>query len=616
MNQDAIQLGAVMLGDGRCSFCVWTPRSERVEVHVVAPEERVAPLDSVGRGYHQAELKGVAPGSLYLYRLDGGKERPDPASRFQPEGVHKPSQVVDRAFSWADHHWFGLPLSDYILYELHVGTFTREGTFDAIIPRLDYLRNLGVTAVELMPVVQFPGGRNWGYDGVHPFAVQNSYGGPAGLKRLVNACHSAGLAVVLDVVYNHLGPEGNYLADFGPYFTDAYRTPWGPALNFDGPDSDNVRRFFIENAVYWLTDFHIDGLRLDAIHAIKDFSAWPFLAELAAAADRQAERMNRRFYLIAESNLNDTRLLLPRELGGAGLDAQWNDDFHHSLYTLVTGERLGYYEDFGRLEHLAKAFRESFVYTGQYSSYRRRRHGRSTRLTHAGQYVVCCQNHDQIGNRMLGDRLSQLVDFETLKLVAGVVLLSPFIPLLFMGEEYGETAPFPYFVSHSDSALVEAVRRGRKEEFASFRWQGEVPDPQDEATFLAAKLRFELRTQGEHRILLDFYTELIALRKELAALAELSQDALELVSFEKEETLALRRARGDDQVFAVFNFSYAAARVEVRLPAGRWQKRLDSAESRWNGQGSDAPQVLDSSGEVQVEISSRAVCLFVKVREA
>lgn len=480
-----VSLGATYLGDGRCRFRVWAPLADSVAVHIVAPRERLEPLARGERGYYYGELEGVEPGNLYLYLLDGRKERPDPASRYQPQGVHGPSQVVDpHAFAWSDSCWFGPAQQELIFYELHVGTFTLEGTFDAMIPHLEGLRELGVTAVELMPVAQFPGSRNWGYDGVYPFAVQNSYGGPEGLMRLVDACHRCGLAVFLDVVYNHLGPEGNYLGDFGPYFTDRYRTPWGLALNFDGADSDEVRRFFIENALYWLTEFHIDGFRLDAIHAITDKGALPFLEELAAAVHRRAERLGRRVYVIGESDLNDPRVIQPRVVGGYGLDGQWSDDFHHALHSLLTGERSGYYQDFGKLVHLARAFREGYVYTGQYSAYRRRQHGDWPRLCDACQFVVFAQNHDQVGNRARGERLSTLVSFDGLKLAAGMVLLSPFVPLLFMGEEYGETAPFLYFTSHSDPTLVEAVRKGRLEEFAAFGCEDEVPDPQDEATFL------------------------------------------------------------------------------------------------------------------------------------
>ena len=326
---------------------MWAPLAEQVEVRLVSPREELVPLQKGERGYFSAVVAGVEPGSLYFYRLNGQQDFPDPASRFQPQGVHGPSQVVDPRFPWDDGHWSGLPLRDYVIYELHVGTFTPEGTFDAVIPYLDELKELGLTALELMPVAQFPGGRNWGYDGVFPFAVQNSYGGPEGLKRLVNACHQRGLAVVLDVVYNHLGPEGNYLANYGPYFTERYRTPWGPALNFDGPDSDEVRRFFIDNALFWGSEYHIDALRLDALHAIVDLSPQPFVAELAATVHRARERWNRKFYLMAESDLNDVRLVRSPDLGGYGLDAHWNDDFHHALHTLLTGEQTGYYADFG-----------------------------------------------------------------------------------------------------------------------------------------------------------------------------------------------------------------------------------------------------------------------------
>jgi maltooligosyltrehalose trehalohydrolase len=348
-----LPLGSNYLGDGRCGFRVWAPLAQKVDVHIVAPHDRLEPLKRDMRGYHQAIVDTVTPGSLYLYRLDGIKDRPDPASRHQPRGVHGPTEVIDSDFPWEDHWWTGLPLRDYLIYELHVGAYTPEGTFDAVIAHLDDLRDLGVTALNCMPVAQFAGTRNWGYDGVCPFAPQNSYGGPGGLKRLVNACHRAGMAVILDVVYNHLGPEGNYLSDFGSYFTERYRTPWGAAMNFDGPESDEVRWFFIHNALRWINEFHIDALRLDAVHAIVDFSAHPFLEELATLVHEHAERIGRRVYLIAESNLNDAKLIRPRELGGYDLDAQWNDDFHHALHALLTGEQTGYLGT-GTVQHLAE----------------------------------------------------------------------------------------------------------------------------------------------------------------------------------------------------------------------------------------------------------------------
>jgi maltooligosyltrehalose trehalohydrolase len=605
------RLGAIYLGDSRCQFLVWAPLVPKVDVHVVSPEEQIFPLARSAQGYHQAIVEGVAPGYRYFYRLDSERERPDPASRFQPAGVHGPSQVIDPLFPWDDREWSGLPLEEYIIYELHVGTFTKEGTFETIIPHLDELKALGVTAVELMPVAQFPGNRNWGYDGVYPFAVQDSYGGPEGLRRLVNACHQQGLAVILDVVYNHFGPEGNYIIDFGPYFTERYQTPWGTALNFDGPHSDEVRRFFIENAVYWLTEFHIDALRLDALHSILDISSYPLIEELALRFHEQAEKLKRRAYLIGESVANDARLITAPEQGGYGLDAQWNDDFHHALHVLLTAEQNGYYQDFGGLEHLVKAFQEGFVYSGQYSQYRQRRHGVTSRDIPAHRFVVFAQNHDQVGNRMKSERLSQLVPFEGLKLAAGVVLLSPFLPLLFMGEEYGEKAPFAYFVSHSEPALIEAVRRGRREEFASFEWPGEMPDPQDEATFLSAKLDNSLRGEGWHRTLLAFYQELIRLRKETPALARLNKQTMEVRGFEDKILLIQRWSEGNEAGL-VFNLSQDQSSVTISIPAGRWHKRLDSAEERWWGKGSAIPEQLDTKEKVTLTLNPWALALFIK----
>jgi maltooligosyltrehalose trehalohydrolase len=504
----------------------------------------------------------------------------------------------------------GMPLEDYIIYELHVGTFTPAGTFDAVIPYLEDLVQLGVTAVELMPVAQFPGHRNWGYDGAFPFAAQNSYGGPEGLKRLVNACHRRGLAVILDVVYNHLGPEGNYLADFGPYFTDRYQTPWGPALNFDGPFSDEVRRFFIHNALHWLVDFHIDALRLDAVHAILDNSPFTFLEELVGAVRGEADRLGRRMFLIAESAANDARLVRGRERGGYGLDAQWNDDFHHCLRTLLTGERNGYYRDYGEFTQLVKAYREGYAYSGEYSAFRRRRHGVSSRDIPAGRFVVFAQNHDQVGNRMLGDRLCRSVSFEDLKLAAGLVLFSPFIPLLFMGEEYGEPAPFPYFISHTDAALMEAVRRGRREEFAEFAWQGEVPDPHAEATFLSAKLRHELRGYGDHQVLLEFYRTLIGLRKSLPALIRLDKNTMTVTADENHLTLAVHRWCADDQVLLLANLNTAKTALELPAAVGHWHKVIDSAETKWRGGSSELPEEFDGGEIFRGMLASRSVALF------
>jgi maltooligosyltrehalose trehalohydrolase len=610
------KLGADYLGGGRCCFTVWAPFINKVEVRIVSPRESIVELERDEQGYHQGIIEEVEPGTLYLYRLDGEKERPDPASRFQPQSVHGPSQVVNPDFSWKDECWYGLPLRDFIIYELHVGTFTQEGTFEAIIPHLEQLKNLGITAIELMPVAQFPGDRNWGYDGTYPYAVQNSYGGPVGLKHLVDACHQAGLAIIMDVVYNHLGPEGNYLADFAPYFTDRYRGPWGKPINFDGPHSDEVRRFFIENGLYWVKEFHLDGLRIDAIHGILDFSAYPFLEELSGAVHELAEHLNRRVYLIAESDLNDSRIVRSREQGGFALDSQWNDDFHHALHTLLTKEDSGYYQDFGKLHHLVKAFRQGFVYSGDYSLYRKRRHGNSSSQLPAERFVVFSQNHDQVGNRAQSERLSAFVSFEALKLAAGVVLLSPFIPLLFMGEEYGDTAPFNYFISHSDPDLIEAVRRGRRKEFASFRWQGEPADPQAETTFLHCKLDRELRFHGQHETLYSFYRELMRLRRELPSLRILDKERLEVTGLEQEKVLWWRRWGEEQEATAAFHFGKQEKSVSLSLPKGRWRKQLDSADTAWGGPGSNVSLKIFAEGHVSLNLSPESFIVFVRERES
>jgi maltooligosyltrehalose trehalohydrolase len=613
VNYGSTSLGALPLEGRKCRFTLWAPRAGSVHLHLVGSDERVVALERGERGYHQAVVDSVAPGALYSFRLDGGPDLPDPASRFQPRGVHGPSQVIDSAFDWRDGEWRGLPLERMVFYEAHVGTVTPEGTFEAMISHLTELSELGVTALSLMPVAQFPGRRNWGYDGVFPFAVQHSYGGPEGLKRLVDACHRAGLAVTLDVVYNHLGPEGNRFASFAPYFTDRYRTPWGPAVNFDGADSDEVRRFFVANALHWFEEFHVDALRLDAVHAILDSSPRPFLQELAEDVGECSRRLGRPLYLVPESSQNDARLIRAPELGGYGLDAQWNDDFHHSLRTLLTREQHGYYQDYGRLEQLAKSLREGFAFSGEPSRFRKRRHGSSSRDIPAERFVVFAQNHDQVGNRRLGERLSEMVCFERLKLAAGVVLLSPFLPLIFMGEEYGERAPFPYFVEHSDPELIDAVREGRRMEFAAFGWEGEPLDPQDESTFRSARLDRSLAAQEPHRTLLGFHRKLLALRRELSTVSRSSKSRLDVKSDECARTLVLRRwetAPSVEQTIVAYHFGEAPARCRIEIPAGLWSKRLDSAEAAWKGPGNDTPELLRSGGEVFVTLPPWSFVLF------
>jgi maltooligosyltrehalose trehalohydrolase len=625
-------IGAHYLGEGRCTFCVWAPEADRVAVHLLGSDERTVALQPDGCGYHAALIEGVEPGARYLFRLDDTTERPDPASRYQPEGVHRPSEVIGQDFDWHDGGWIGPALQEYIQYELHVGTFTPEGTFEAVIPHLPRLKDLGITVLEIMPVAQFPGERNWGYDGVYPFAVQNSYGGPLGLKRLVDACHRQGLAATLDVVYNHLGAEGNYLWDYGPYFTDRYKTSWGSAVNFDGPQSDEVRSYFIENALYWLRNFHVDALRLDAVHAMLDFSAGTFLERMAQAVEAEGRRAGRRLYLIGESDLNDPRIVRTWELHGFGLHAQWADDLHHALHVLLTGETDGYYGDYAAAgptgdsklrpvpSVLARTLRDGYAYTGQYSAYRQRSHGAAPRDVPAYRFVVCAQNHDQVGNRMLGERLSGLVPYERLQLAAGTVLLSPFIPLLFMGEEYGETAPFQYFISHGDPELVKAVREGRRAEFAAFAWQGSPPDPAAEETFQRSKLDLRLSEQGWHAALWQFYRRLIELRRSVPALHELSKDDLESLAFDAQQVLYWRRWAGDSQAWAVFNYGEQAADLLLPVPAGRWLKAIDShawpAEEGESEPAREPAAELVSDGAMRVEVPGLAFQVFVDPQSA
>ena len=536
MNRNS--LGARIVAPGRCEFRVWSPDRERVELRIVAPDERTIPMQKNAGGYHVA-VADAREGARYYYVLDG-IQRPDPASRFQPEGVHGASEVVDSNFEWHDAHWQGIALENFVLYELHVGAFTPDGTFDAIIPKLDALKELGITAVELLPIGQFPGDRNWGYDGVYINAVQNSYGGPRALKRLIDAAHQRGLAMILDVVYNHLGPEGNYLREFGPYFTDRYKTAWGSALNFDGPHSDDVRWFFIHNALMWINEFHFDALRVDAVHAIVDHSAEPFLQDLTTAV----RETGRRVYTFAESDLNDPRVITPKDSYGLGFDSQWSDDLHHALHALLTAEKSGYYVGYGAASDLARVMSSGYLYTGQHSIYRGRKYGAKPKTTSGAQFVVFTQNHDQVGNRMHGDRMAALVSPEKLRLAAAVVILSPFLPMLFMGEEYGETAPFQYFTSHSDPDLIDAVRRGRREEFEDFGWKGEAPDPHAEETFQRSKL-----TWKENDAVCKIYRDLLRLRRE--SFRDLDLGKVEAWADDERRTVTVRR--GD--ILVVFNFS-------------------------------------------------------------
>ena len=580
----------------------------------VAGREPV-PMTEAGDGWFEATVDGLARGARYMYVLDGRRERPDPASRALPDGVHGPSEVVDTsAFAWTDGGWRGLALKDMVLYEVHVGTFTPEGTFEAIVPRLPRLQALGVTAVELMPVASFPGTRNWGYDGVGLFAPQRSYGGPLGLQRLVDACHARGLAIVLDVVYNHLGPEGNYLAEFGPYFTDRYRTPWGQAVNYDGDDSRGVRDFVLANALYWVREYHVDGLRLDAVHGIVDAGPVHILREVNNAVQRLARRLGRRVPVVAESDLNDRRVIEPARRGGYGLAGQWSDDFHHSVHTLLTGERSGYYADFGSLEQLAKAYTDGFVYDGRPSTFRGRPHGTSSRDLPGERFVACVQNHDQVGNRAQGERLSSLVDFERLKLAAAALLISPYVPLLFMGEEYGERAPFLFFTDFEDHALREAVTRGRREEFAAFGWTGAVPDPQDATSFRRSRLAWDVQDREPHAWLWQYYRALLAMRRRYPALAVGGKRRLRAQVKDVKILVVLRRAFAGATALVVLNFAPDVRSVPLRLPAGRWRRVLDSGEERYGGPGPQTPRLLSVSRRhnTRVHMAPWGVAIFLR----
>ena len=521
-------------------FAVWAPLPGRVDVVL---GDRRLPMARAGDGWWRLAVSDAGPGTSYAFSLDGGPPRPDPRSAFQPAGIHGPSALVDHAaFAWTDGGWPGMDLPRSVLYECHVGTFSAPGTFDGAIAHLDHLAALGVDAIELMPVAEFSGQRGWGYDGVDEYAPHHAYGGPDGLRRLVDAAHARGLGVLMDVVYNHLGPAGNYLPEFGPYFSARHQTSWGPAVNFDGPASHEVRRFVIDNALMWLRDYHCDGLRIDAVHAITDDSASHILADIAAEAGALACRLGRPLFVVAESDLNQTRFVRGRDDGGYGLDACWADEWHHALHAVLTGEVTGYYHDFGPLSLLAKALRQAWVHDGTYSAYRGRAHGQSVTGLSGSQFVVAAQNHDQIGNRAAGERLGALTSQGRLRIAAALLLTSPFVPLLFQGEEWGAGTPFQYFTGHQDPGLGQAVSAGRREEFAAFDWDPQdVPDPQDPATFERSRLDWSEPASDRHAGLLRWYTELIALRRRVPALSDHRLDRTSVECDEAAGTLVVGR---------------------------------------------------------------------------
>jgi maltooligosyltrehalose trehalohydrolase len=576
-----------------CIFSVWAPEKNSMILHLTGSgTDRKIAMKKNHRGYFTLELDGFRHDDRYFFIPGDGPDCPDPASHFQPEGVHGPSAIVDHSqYAWQDGSFRGLPFDELILYELHVGTFSAQGSFAAIIPFLDDLAAIGVNAIELMPVAQFPGGRNWGYDGVFPYAVQNTYGGPNGLKELVDACHRRGLSVFLDVVYNHLGPEGNYFSFFGPYFTDQYHTPWGPAMNFDGKWCDGVREFFIQNALHWFENYHIDGLRLDAIHEVYDRSAIHIWEEMHREVKRLEQRSCRPLHLVAESDLNSPRVVRPPGLGGYGFDAQWLDDFHHILYVLLDKEGISHYRDFYRPEQLVKAYADGFVHSGEWVDFRRRKHGASSAGISGKHFIVFNQNHDLPGNRPGGERLSTLVDLARQKLAAAALLMAPYVPLLFMGEEYGEKNPFYFFSDYGDKELAQKLREGRKQQFAAFDWDQDPPDSQDPDVFIRSKLKWDRRGEGDHAELLEWYTQLIRLRKSDPLLKDLSKNhfqanllggsALALVRYDTEGLRGLCGLFNFSDQPLVFVFSYGGRVAEGSMDraAGAWIKLLDSGNS-------------------------------------
>jgi maltooligosyltrehalose trehalohydrolase len=580
---EALRCGPVPQPDGSVRWRVWAPQAHAVELVLFDGQHRRASMSAESDGYWTHAEPNVAEGRRYAYRLNNGPERPDPCSPWQPDGVHRPSAVdFPERFAWTDSGWRGVPRQDLVFYELHVGTFTPEGTFDAVIGRLPALRELGVTAVELMPVAQFPGGRNWGYDGVHLFAPQNSYGGPHGLRRLIDAAHAHGLAVFLDVVYNHLGPEGNYTGEFGPYGTDRYRTPWGPAFNFDGPGSDAVRAFVLDNVRHWIGDYHLDGLRLDAVHAMIDTRPKHILAEIKETADAAAARHGRTACVIAESLVNDVRMVLPPSRGGHGLDAEWNEDFHHAVHAYLTGERHGKYVDFGAVGDLPRLLERTFLLDGGTSKFRGRRWGAPVGDVSGDRFVVGVQNHDHVGNRARGERLSALVG-PAVRLAACLALLAPHLPLLFMGEEYGEERPFRFFCSFGDGRLIDNVRRGRRRDYGL---QGDVPDPQDEATFSASRLNWSWPEGTQHAGLRRLYRDLLTARREWPALRNFTERTARLLpDAANGPVLELVRA---GSLRALFNLTDRPQALPNERADG-WRALLASEAVRYGGRREDGP---------------------------
>ena len=608
-------IGSKYLGNGSSSFAVWAPQKQKMTLHLVHPRDQKIEMYKNEEGYFSIEVQNTYPGTRYFFMPDEERDYPDPASNYQPEGVHGPSEVIDHTtYQWRDNEWKGKALNRLIFYELHVGTFTKEGTFEATISRLDDLVEVGINAIELMPVNQFPGDRNWGYDGVFPYAVQNSYGGPEELKKLIDACHLKGISVFLDVVYNHLGPEGNYFNQYGPYFTDQYKTPWGNAINFDGQWSDGVREFFSNNPLYWFEHFHIDGLRADAIHMIYDNGAVHFWELVYQKIKESEERKGRSFFMIAESDLNSPKVVKLPDQGGYGFNAQWLDDFHHALYVMLDKKGKKRYYDFGKMEQLAKAYKDGFVHSGEYVQFRKRKHGRSSADISGDKFVVFNQNHDQIGNRVGGERLCMLVDFERQKLAAAAILLAPYIPMLFMGEEYSDESPFFYFISHSDKELIKAVQEGRKEEFKDFKGEGEPADPQSEKTFMDSKIKWEKRKQGKHLKILKWHKKLIELRFTYPAFLNFNKSDLKVETIDQDGFVLYRNTEEKQQhVACLFNLSEKEISYQPPSWMDKAKKILDSKDIRWLEQDMTINPLPDLIEGQELMLPSLSVTVYLTV---
>lgn len=578
MNSYKLQFGAYFHSPQKIKFRVWAPKNPSLALAIINQNGDLTSyrMRKVGLGIFDFSLD-LPPDSTtdldYFYELENGRLLPDPCSRWQPAGVHGPSRVYDpQRFVWTDDGWKGIPLSDYVIYELHIGTFTSEGTFEGAIQKLPHLCSLGITAVELMPVMEFPGERNWGYDVACPYAAHHAYGGPSGLKAFIDACHSTGLAVILDVVYNHLGPEGNYLGEFGFYFTDRYQTPWGSAVNFDGPYCDYVRKYFIDNALFWLKDYHVDALRLDAVHSIYDKSPRHILEEIQTQFRQKAELLGRRSFLIVESDLNDIKLLSPSKSGGYGIDAQWNDDFHHAIFAALTKSSRGYFQDFGSIGQIGKAMTEGFVYDGQWSHYRKKRFGTSSKNISGEHFVVCLQNHDQVGNAGLGKRLGRIIPEKQLRLAAALLFFTPSLPLIFMGEEWNAKTEFLYFTSFEDEELGKRVSEGYKAEFQLL--DDEKFSPQNKERFDRSKIQWSELENPASLSMLEFYKKLISLRRKPPLLFNKVRDNFLVQANEKEKWMLL----SSNEQLIIANFRDVGVTLSPSLPPETWELALSSSD--------------------------------------